>query len=145
MVSAGALGIGLSSAAFVGAFLALGLVSCDADGFGCIDYVLLIVIGAPLVAAIAAWPLLYALRIRPALRVAVGGSLATVAIGCLLSRASSANGYLIVNGLFVGPALGYGIAAFVTAGTVRRRWRVPVAVAVVVVAVIALVPLAGVG
>jgi hypothetical protein len=136
---AAAVGAGLGCAVLVGSFLVVGLVPCHAGGFGCLGYVVPIVIGALTIAAIAAWPILHALRVRPALPVAVGGPLAAAGIGCLFARASSDDGGLMVTGLFAGPALGYGIAAFAAAGAVRLRWRVAV-----LVAVAALVPLAGV-
>lgn len=139
MALAAAVGGGLACVVLVGSFLAVGLVPCHAGGFGCLGYVVPILVGSLVIAAIAAWPVLYALKVRPALPVAVGGPLAAVGIGCFFARAPSDDGVLAVSGILVGPTLGYGIAAFVTVGAIRWWWRVAT-----VAAVAALVPLAGV-
>jgi hypothetical protein len=95
---AAGVGGGLACAALAGAIVAAVLVPCRAQGWGCLGYFLLAIVGAPAIAAIAAWPVLYALKVRPALPVAAGGPLAAVAIGWFCAKAP-AGGALAVTGV----------------------------------------------
>lgn len=127
----------LAVAALAGAVATAALVPCRAQGLGCLGYLLLAIAGALSVAAIAAWPILHALKVRPALPVAVLGPSTALAIGWFCAKTRGGGGFA-ASGVLLEAALGYGIAAFATAGAVHWWWRVAA-----VAAVAALVPLAG--
>ncbi len=105
----------------------IALTPCRAEGSGCLGQAFLLGAVAGVVAVVAAWPVLYLLRVRPAWPVALIGP---ITLGGL--------GWLAIDGLGRGwallpllPSLSYGVGALAADAKVRWPWRVGIAVLVV--------------
>jgi hypothetical protein len=114
-----------------------GGTDCSAQSF-CVGYGLLVVPALLVAGALAAWPLLYAAGVRPAVLPAVVGPAVVFALYYVVANIQfpSQDGnvpYLVLSALAV--LIGYVVAALVTAPELPTRWRV-LAIAVVLTAVL---------
>jgi hypothetical protein len=135
VLPATAVGAAAIFAGAVGGALVAQAVPCQEKGWGCLGRFLVTVVAALGVAIVMAWPLLHAVGVRPAVGVAACGPLASMVFGWFFLKAGVYAGPWEAD-LFLDAALGYGVAAFVTAKPIAWPWRLYVTVAVA-----ALVPL----
>ncbi|GAA2636883.1 hypothetical protein SMC26_15905 [Actinomadura fulvescens] len=126
---AGIVGTGL---ALVGALAAVAVSAafpCREGGLGCMAEVMLIVLACLTGAAVASWPALWLVGVRPALPAAALGTVASILTGWLATQARP--NITTPSLLMLSPFVGFAAAALVCGRGMALPWRIAGVVAIV--------------
>ncbi|TDD95322.1 hypothetical protein [Actinomadura rubrisoli] len=120
---AGVVGGGLVLVAVLVAFALAAAVPCHGEGWDCLGWSLLIGFGCLAGAAVASWPALWWVGVRPALPVAAVGVVLSILVGWLSVEARLPVGFA-VPGFFLFALVGFAAAALVCGRGIARPWRI---------------------